>query len=415
MAVQAKFAWPSKKTEIEYSGHTFLLNPETEDLAQSVSVEYAERADIHSVRKLVHRFLSALSWAEGAGVSELFSIGSGGTVPPRVGKSNTKFITHQFRADYLPLPKDEKTTLALALYREALSVNSPPYSFLGFFKIFNILFSSGKAQIDWINAHIDRIDDVTAKKRLAEIQTSNPDIGNYLYVQGRCAVAHAFGKPIVDPDEPEDIMRLSEDIHLIKNLASIAIQEELGIISTRSFYSSHLYELEGFVDILGKDIVEMLAKGKKIPEERQIKLPHISIRLRDHAPFQSYENLEPLSLKQDGSFLVLYLQSQDKIMHAVIIMDFKNWRIVFDPTEHVAIIDDGSPQPFLIQNQTVLFAKGKYLNGEIEVYDYASGKLLARADPFIPTNIDIASTAKNMDKIAAQALEMAEKRETPDA
>jgi hypothetical protein len=102
-------------------------------------------------------------------------------------------------------------------------------------------------------------------------------------------------------------------------------------------------------------------------------------------------------------------------MHAVIIMDFKNWRIVFDPTEHVAIIDDGSPQPFLIQNQTVLFAKGKYLNGEIEVYDYASGKLLARADPFIPTNIDIASTAKNMDKIAAQALEMAEKRETPDA
>jgi len=55
------------------------------------------------------------------------------------------------------------------------------------------------------------------------------------------------------------------------------------------------------------------------------------------------------------------------------------------------------------------------LNGEIEVYDYASGKLLARADPFIPTNIDIASTAKNMDKIAAQALEMAEKRETPDA
>jgi len=47
---------------------------------------------------------------------------------------------------YLPMPKSAEADLALAVFREGLSVNSVPFSFLSFFKVLNIRFSSGPDQ-----------------------------------------------------------------------------------------------------------------------------------------------------------------------------------------------------------------------------------------------------------------------------
>ena len=329
----------------------------------------------------------------------------------RVGKSKTRFITEKFRADYLPEPKDDKALRAIALFREAKSLNSPAYSFLGFFKILNILFSKGADQQEWININLPAIRGYQSSKRLDELKKQHNNLGEYLYVQGRCAVAHAFNDPVVDPDVPSDLQRLAEDLPVIEELSAIAIEKELGIISKSTYHSMHLYELEGFKNILGIEMVSLLKEGKPIADGAQISIPALSLRLRDHAIFSTYENLHPASLQQHENSLIIRLHSPDDILQLVIVLDFKQWRLTFDPIEHVNILDDNSPKPMYVRSDTALFAKGKYLNGQIEIYNTETNELLARTDPFIPVNIDLRTTADNMDRISAESIEEAKRRE----
>ena len=211
LAVKAEFGWPTEETEIDYLGCKYVLGPESDERAQSVSLLCPAGSTMESARLLMNRFLSALSWTEGKGISDLFAVGSNSPKPVKVGKSKTKLIAQKFRADYLPEPKDEKSLRALALFREAQSLNSPTYSFLGFFKVLNILFDRGDAQREWINNNLFAIKGWDSLKRLAEIRKQHKDLGEYLYVQGRCAVAHAFNEPVVDPDIPSEVQRLRED------------------------------------------------------------------------------------------------------------------------------------------------------------------------------------------------------------
>jgi len=50
-----------------------------------------------------------------------------------------------------------------------------------------------------------------------------------LYASGRCAVAHAFNDPVVDPDDPKDVFRLSADMPVAKALAEHLIEHEYRI------------------------------------------------------------------------------------------------------------------------------------------------------------------------------------------
>lgn len=68
-----------------------------------------------------------------------------------------------------------------------------------------------------------------------------------------------------------------------------------------------------------------------------------------------------------------------------------------------------------VRSDTALFAKGKYLNGQIEIYNAETNELLARTDPFIPVNIDLRATADNMDRISAESIEEAKRREGENA
>ncbi len=413
VAVEAKFGWPTEETEIEYLGCKYILKPESDEDSQSVSLLCPAGSDMNAGRLLVSRFLSALSWAEGKGIAELFAVGSSAG-PSRVGVANTRFVAPKFKADYLPEPTDDRSLLALALFREAQSINNAPYAFLGFFKVLNILFRTGNDQKAWINSNINSIQDYSASKRLLKLQDLHEDLGEYLYVQGRCAVAHAFNDPVADPDKPEDIQRLSEDLSVIKELAAIAIESELGIIGKSTYHKLHLYELDGFEKILGKDITETLKKGGIISEERDVDVPRLSVRLRDHQPFESYENLNVVHIQQYDKSLIMRLHSDDDIIQMIIVLDFGEWRLVFDPLQHVSIHDDASPKPMHAQSDTALFAKGKYLNGQVEIYNSETNERLARTDPFIPVNVDLRSTAKNLEEISKKALSDAEERSKKD-
>lgn len=223
-----------------------MLQPLTEELACTVSVFDAGGITFDKGGTILSRFLSRLAWSKNSGIVELFIFGSNNPARPgRLGRG-----THGTTAwavvkpwDYLYLPEAQspEADLALALYREGLSVNSVPFAFLSYFKVLNIAFSSGQPQKDWINNNLIHVLYQPALDRLKKLSSSESDLGAYLYHQGRCAVAHANGKASVNPDSYGDERRLVQDLPLMKETAALFIEREFGVLTDSSFWK-HLRE-----------------------------------------------------------------------------------------------------------------------------------------------------------------------------
>ena len=226
VGIDTEIPWPSKEAVIDFRGRNFHLLPETNRTSRMIRVETDTGFTQVDADKLILELLSALAWAEQAKAAPIF--GNWCTVPLNIGKGPMG-TTGSGRFDYLPDPLDPKAKLALALYREGLSVNFVPYQFLGFFKVVNILRSHSDQQMQWINENLKHVTDVRAKARIAEIQSIQQDVAKYLFVSGRCAISHAYAQPIVNPDEPRDVIRINSDLPLMRELARIAIERELGV------------------------------------------------------------------------------------------------------------------------------------------------------------------------------------------
>jgi len=183
----------------------------------------------------VHRFLSALCWVERTPL--VVKGHSGGTHRTRIGGRprrpglpgvSTVVRPPEFRVPSLPESVGSEGKLALALYREALGLNHETYQFLGFFKILNIRYAKGEDQAKWINRNLDKLK-YPAQGQVQKLQQSQPDIGQYLYTQGRCAVAHANAPPTADPDRLDHTHQFNLDLPVIRELAELFIETELGI------------------------------------------------------------------------------------------------------------------------------------------------------------------------------------------
>lgn len=240
VAVTPYFSWPSAAIGLPFEGWLIVLSPPSDKLACRVSLFAPNRTTFDEGGTILSRFLSRLAWSKGAGVLELFH--SGSNMPGRPGLlghgayERTPFGTVEPpHSLYLPTGLSKDAELALALYREGLTVNSVPFAFLSLFKILNIHFASGPAQQRWLNANLDKLWYDPAVDRLDELRKVHTDVGHYLYVQGRCAVAHANSSPLVNPDEYSERRRLEFDMPLLKDLAELFIEQELHVPCDASF------------------------------------------------------------------------------------------------------------------------------------------------------------------------------------
>ncbi len=396
IGLESGIPWPTKETRVVYKGREILLRPETDKLAPTIVLAYGPPGTDDEALVIGRQFLSALAWVENGYLREMMI--TGGSHPIQVGKGVGRMVSPQFRADYLPAPENPKAQLALAFYREAKGLNSIAYQFLGFFKILNVLFASGPEQIRWINSVLDKLEDHLAEPRLRSLRQSGEDIGDYLYRSGRCAVAHAFAEPLVDPDNIEDGKRLQEDLPVIKALAEYLIEHELGVLSLRTVWREHLYELDGFRKILGPEIVNALKTKSSVLDTSMPTLPKLSVRLRDHAPFPAFEALLLLNVETYEGTLVITCRSEDGIMNVGLFLGFDDERLGFDPMEGVIIRDDGTEKSIDYAMDRIRLVKGLLVNGQLEVWDSDHGVLLGRTDRCVPVNIDVASSLENFDR-----------------
>lgn len=240
-AVKPNFSWPNRHVELTFENKRLVLSPLTNGHAPSVSLfDVANGITFEAGGTLICRFLSRLAWSMDAGVSNEFFSGSNNPEHPglmgRLNYPDFGWISCEpWQLLYMPKVSTLSAELAIALYREGMTLNSIPFSFLSFFKILNIQHEKGDEQQAWINDNLNKISGIIEKQRLQELQTSYQNIGKYLFKQGRCAVAHAFDRSIVNPDNYTDNRRLELDLPLVKELANIYIENEFGVLNNYSF------------------------------------------------------------------------------------------------------------------------------------------------------------------------------------
>ncbi len=232
LRVKGTAIWPTKETTVFFGGHTLLLKPASRDTDQSIHVNVRNISDVDAMT-LVNRFLSILSWCDDQPLENCGGW-SGNPVPvavPRESRSLGSSIAFPFHRDLEP---ERKARLALALFREGRSLNSIPFSFLSYFKILNIFWQDkyvhGKNEIiEGLRATLPKVIDELAVRRIQELEMTQPEVPRYLYESGRCAIAHAYADPIIDPDDVADLRRLSLDLEVVKSVAEFLIVVELQV------------------------------------------------------------------------------------------------------------------------------------------------------------------------------------------
>ncbi len=232
VGISGNACWPEEETKITFGDHELILRPATRDTEQSVHIVLKGITDIEALT-LINRFLSILAWCDDQGIENLYGW-SGNPVPVSVPKRSRSIGSSIAFPFYRDIEADSKARLALALYREARTINSIPFAFLSYFKIINIFWkdktqNSKNELIEGMRDVLSKIRDKEAVKRIDVLRKQHNDVARYLYKSGRCAVAHAHSDPIVDPDDISDLRRLSEDMWIIKAVAEFLIKNELHV------------------------------------------------------------------------------------------------------------------------------------------------------------------------------------------
>ena len=227
LGVSGQCGLPDSQIEVRFGTTRIILMPQTGKKSASIHFETDSNDDLDEMT-MANRFLSIVSWAYKESLQNDYGW-SGNPMPCAVSQTSlARSINRHFLIRWNPLD-DPKQRLAVALYREAMSVNSIPYKVLGFFKIINILYKNGPDQKAWIRATLPSLTESHLQKRLQALSNAEPDVAAYLFESGRCAVAHAYSDPLIDPDDLRHLRRLSADLDVVQALAEHLIKHELNV------------------------------------------------------------------------------------------------------------------------------------------------------------------------------------------
>lgn len=396
---------PRKVLRVDFDGLTLHVKPNGPDggegpggteskWADLISVFVEDPREVDGVEKRVNRFLSALSWKDQIGYATLGSIMSGCRATDRenprfnFGHPRVRWDTHigKFDFEHLVVLVRDDQRLALALYRDALASNTDFYRFLNFYKIINIRYHYGADQKAWIDTNLTKVGprQMKSKSRADELLGAGKKIGEYLYEQGRCAIAHASystGEAIRDPDDPKDRREITKDLDLMQELAQVFMEDELGIASMATVWKQHLYELAGFKELFGNDLSERLAKGESVPLSSLPSLPMMDLRLSDRPPYPSLTGLSFLLRGCEAGRV--FLMNEEAPVRAALLLDFPGERLTL-VLEALTIDASHSRYSRDLEINYWQFMLDYFSNGYLEVYDTATGRRLSQKTAFIP-------------------------------
>lgn len=398
--VSTSIPWPKEEQTVFFEGVEIEILPESKDDMPMVRLDLGKhKKNMDQGREFLNRFFSSLSWSKRGYIKEELSLGSGAK-GGRIGKSSGfSVMTSRFDDDYMPTGLNEKQNLALALYREAQSLNNPTYKYLGYFKILNIENEKSKDHRDWINQNLKNLKRTDSISILKKLQGTHDDIGSYLYKSGRCAVAHAFDQDnLINPDKYEDIKRLTSELDLIQELAELFIESELGVKSKSTYYKEHLYELEGVKALFTPEQIEKIIVGDDSVLQ-EISLPNFCLAEQHNEQMGTFAKMKVANISVNNGGLLIELHDVKSTLALLVHFHFKEERLGWDLMDNVGLLSD-KPSKDLYQSLIDLmnFRIQMFRNGRFSIYNEDRTTLLGRTDPFILCNIDLSRTIENFEQ-----------------
>jgi hypothetical protein len=384
--------WPVASQKVRWRGVDIWIMPSMRGFypALAMRVPPGSRADYE---ELVLRFLSTLSWVEECGFMVEGGGLSGGNLPRPLGRDKERFLSicEEFDLSYFPEVTDEQAMLALGLMREGRGLNHVGYAFLSFYKVLETAFPSDQKRIAWISTSIAGLTDFGVEEALDGIRaqgiTTPEDIGTHLFRSGRCAMAHAARKPIVDPDKPADLRRLGSELPIVRALAVKAIEQVFGVETRGTVFRKHLYELDGFKKILGPDIVAHLQSGTAPAGEPMLQVPDISVRIRRKAPYAPLDGLRCRHASYVGQRAKMTFASVQGDVEFGFVLDFGAERLGFDLFSDVGVRDTGTAESAERIHEVKRFEHDYFGNGQLHIVNADTGDLIGRKDAYVPLNM----------------------------
>jgi hypothetical protein len=423
--------WPMSAQKVRWRGVDVWILPLMKNFYPAIAMRVLPGQERTDCEELLLRFLSTLSWVEERGYLVEGGL-SAGDLPRPMGRNQDRGfgICFEFNLSYFPEVANARAMVALGLMREGRGLNHVGYAFLSFYKILEKAFPSVSKRIAWISSSIAGLTDLAVKTDLgvrealdrirAQGITSPDDIGAHLYKSGRCAIAHASRRPIVDPDNPEDLRRLGSELPIVRALAVKAIEEVFGVETRGTIFRKHLYELDGFKKIFGRHYVTDMQSGVTPAVQRSTTIPRVSVRIRRRQTYAPLEGLRCKSVGHDNTTTYLDFESVEGDVRFRLALDFAAERMQFDCFADIDISDTGSANAAERVHEIKRFLHDYFGNGELQIFNTDTGELIGRKDAFVPMDVclddraaaeelvhwkAIAEQRREVDRKFAEALE----------
>jgi hypothetical protein len=386
--IEPKMPWPSITQSFEFEDHEVWLIPITEDAYPGLAVRNA-RLPRDEALAMLYRALSMISWLEDGG-AVVVSRGGGSPLFPIYGSKNQRLTIRSdpFDDSQFIIINSDDAKLALALMREGRGLRHPAYSFLTFYRVLELALPHGSKRGNWMSEAVERIQDSRAQEALQELRKDyQGDVGVHLRDSGRSAIVHATKRPIANPDNPADYIRLDRELPIIESLAVMAIEEIIGVQTSSKIWKEHLYELKGWKEVFGEQLIDIIKSGGTPKPDDTLELPEIHLRLRRTGTYDPLENLIPKGWGVHETKGFVEYKSRNGLVSLTLLLDFNGERIIVEPGRGIGFFDDGTIEAANTGKYLAKFFQDWNANGELQVWDAETGNILSRCDPFIPVNV----------------------------
>lgn len=404
--VQTTVPWPRIAQIVVFEGLDFIIRPSGENSSPTISLN-AQRFGLTAKegRDRILRFGSALAWS-GGNSFEVF-MWTGGTHAFGVGRMRGEIGQDFLDPESLPSIPDDDAATALAFYREGLSIQNHFYAFLSFFKVISFIHRDGKQREAWFEKILPALDknafgQQEAIKRIDALRASGINVSQYLWDEGRNAIAHAEKDIFVNPDKTIDHDRIYADLPILRVLARKAIEEKFNLWPRISLDAPQASKIAGLEQLLGGGLVELVAKNQPIPDGHKATLPDsITLVMRGGAKSRHFEHLHIASAQQAPHALVVRLINESETLEFIFAIDCVEKKLVFEPFGNSGTMLNKSSRASInlaIDMKELIWI---YLcNGHMELWDDDTDELLGESDVFMLVNQYLEPKA-HVDELAA--------------